>query len=443
MSTQPELRMFDAPALLVEARYRERLLCARLLPARAGRGFTVGAGRRADVPVDPRHLPANLPSNDNHTLVTASAAGFLVCLSSGMVARGERSSTGLQVACGEVVFDITAASPAPVVPRAWLRPGWGADARITGGVALGLLALLLAVRAVPADPHALSLDDVARSVRLDIFRTIPPVVPPAAARMVPGSVGGGVPSAASGPRGAAGDRAARPVDGRRATKGPAVRQDARAVAAYVTRTTMFALLDGAAFQAVVGETSALGSEAADVLAHLEGRTIAQAWGAGGLGPKGTGEGGGDTGRAMLPGSGLRTIGSGGRRPGPSGYGDQVADFGPRKARAPDISISSPVVRGGLDKEIVRRVVRQHLNEVRYCYEEALPRHPTLAGRVVAQFTIAPTGRVLVSALQSSSLGAPTVEACIVASTRRWQFPQPTGGGLVVVSYPFQLTPAGG
>jgi hypothetical protein len=442
MSTQSEPKMFDAPALLVEARFRDRLLCARLLSARAGRGFTVGAARSADAPVDPRYLPADLPSNDNHTLVTASAAGFVVCPSSAMVARGERSSTRLRVECGEVVFDITAAAAAPLLPRGWLRPGWGADARITGCVALGLLALLFVVSAVPADPHALSLDDVGRSVRLDNFRTVPPVVPPASAMRIPGAVGGGAP-VASGPRGAAGDRAARPVDARRTTKGPAVRQDARAVAADVTRTTMLALFGGAAFQAVVGETSALGSEADDVFAHLEGRTIAQAWGAGGLGQKGTGAGGGDTGRSMLPGSGFRTIGSGDRHSGSGGYGDRVAELGPRKPRAPDISILAVVVRGGLDREIVRRVVRQHLNEVRYCYEEALPRQPTLAGRVVARFTIAPTGRVLVSALQTSSLGSPAVEACIVAATRRWQFPQPAGGGLVVVSYPFQLTPAGG
>jgi hypothetical protein len=36
-----------------------------------------------------------------------------------------------------------------------------------------------------------------------------------------------------------------------------------------------------------------------------------------------------------------------------------------------------------------------------------------------------------------------VESCIVAATRRWAFPQPRGGGLVTVSYPFQLAPAGG
>jgi len=106
-------------------------------------------------------------------------------------------------------------------------------------------------------------------------------------------------------------------------------------------------------------------------------------------------------------------------------------------------VQPTILRGSLDKEIVRRVVRQHLNEVRFCYEQALVRRPALAGRIVAQFTIAPTGRVLASALQSSSLGETTVDACIVAATRRWEFPRPAGGGIVVVSYPFQLSPAGG
>jgi TonB family protein len=113
-------------------------------------------------------------------------------------------------------------------------------------------------------------------------------------------------------------------------------------------------------------------------------------------------------------------------------------------RAPDVAPAKGAeVRGGLDREIVRRVVHRHLNEVRFCYEEALLRRPSLAGRIVVHFTIAGTGRVLVSALQSSSLGEPTVDACVLAAVRRWEFPQPNGGGLVVVSYPFQLAPAGG
>ena len=48
-----------------------------------------------------------------------------------------------------------------------------------------------------------------------------------------------------------------------------------------------------------------------------------------------------------------------------------------------------------------------------------------------------------AALQSSTLNEPSVESCIVAAIRGWQFPAPAGGGPVIVSYPFLLTPAGG
>ena len=35
-----------------------------------------------------------------------------------------------------------------------------------------------------------------------------------------------------------------------------------------------------------------------------------------------------------------------------------------------------------------------------------------------------------------------VENCTVQAVRRWEFPKPLGGGIVIVSYPFVLTPAG-
>jgi TonB family protein len=98
------------------------------------------------------------------------------------------------------------------------------------------------------------------------------------------------------------------------------------------------------------------------------------------------------------------------------------------------------VRGSLDKEIIRRVIRMHANEVKYCYEQELTRHPALSGRIAVQFTIAATGQVISSVLQSSTMGNPQVENCVVQAFRRWYFPYPTGGGIVLVSYPFNFVP---
>ncbi len=95
------------------------------------------------------------------------------------------------------------------------------------------------------------------------------------------------------------------------------------------------------------------------------------------------------------------------------------------------------VQGSLDKEVIRRVIRQHIGEVKLCYEEQLKTNPSLAGRVMAHFTIGPDGKVTDSSIQETSLKSPACEKCIADAVRGWEFPKPRGGK-VVVSYPFVL-----
>jgi hypothetical protein len=115
-----------------------------------------------------------------------------------------------------------------------------------------------------------------------------------------------------------------------------------------------------------------------------------------------------------------------------------------RARAPEVVPGRVVLscgaasEGCLDKEIIRRVIRQHHNEVRYCYEQGLLTRPELEGRVVTSFTIANTGRVLASAVTDSSLRERSVEGCIAQAVRRWEFP--ASAQTSMVSYPFILTP---
>ncbi len=130
----------------------------------------------------------------------------------------------------------------------------------------------------------------------------------------------------------------------------------------------------------------------------------------------------------------------GRRPG--GYGlAPLARLPPK--RGTEIAPPPPVVRvvGSLDKSIIRRVIRTHLNEVRFCYEKELMKAAALSGRITTRFTIGATGAVVSSGIEASTLGNPAVEACVAAAVRRWDFPRPEGG-VVVVSYPFVLKAAG-
>ena len=92
-------------------------------------------------------------------------------------------------------------------------------------------------------------------------------------------------------------------------------------------------------------------------------------------------------------------------------------------------------RGSMDKEVIRKGIRQHLNEVRFCYEQELTKDPNLTGRVMIQFTIGRTGKVTQSKAVSTSLGSPAVESCIAKAVESWVFPEPDGG-IVIVTYPF-------
>lgn len=94
-------------------------------------------------------------------------------------------------------------------------------------------------------------------------------------------------------------------------------------------------------------------------------------------------------------------------------------------------------KGSLDKAVIRDVIRQHIGEVKKCYETELEKKPNLAGRVMVHFVIGTDGKVTESSIQESTLHSPAGEQCIAAAVRGWEFPKPRGGN-VVVSYPFVL-----
>ena len=118
-----------------------------------------------------------------------------------------------------------------------------------------------------------------------------------------------------------------------------------------------------------------------------------------------------------------------------------ASFRPPPELVHLVSVAGSRVGGAHPKhEIIARIVRTHFDEVKSCYDQELWRQPTLAGRVVVQFTIAPSGQVSAASVLQSTLGNAYVESCIVAALRRWEFPKPLDHHPVIVSYPFILSP---
>ena len=178
--------------------------------------------------------------------------------------------------------------------------------------------------------------------------------------------------------------------------------------------------------------SAAGSGSSDGTGDLWGDEVGEAYGVGGLGISGLGEGGGGAGDAIGLGD-LGTIGRGGGSGYGSGYGRGVGDLGGRRASVPTCLAGLVQVRGSCDADLVRRVVRAHLAEVRFCYEKVLQSRPALTGRSQTRFLIGFDGRVVAS----SASGFPEVDACLAAAIRRWQFAPRCAAA---VGYPFTFVP---
>ncbi|MBI2892029.1 MAG: AgmX/PglI C-terminal domain-containing protein [Deltaproteobacteria bacterium] len=98
-------------------------------------------------------------------------------------------------------------------------------------------------------------------------------------------------------------------------------------------------------------------------------------------------------------------------------------------------------QGSIDRAAVQRVINSHQGQIAACYERALLREPSLAGRVVMSWVISPSGGVANVSVAQSSMSNSAVTSCISSAIRGWRFPQPQGGS-VTVSFPYVFRPVG-
>lgn len=178
----------------------------------------------------------------------------------------------------------------------------------------------------------------------------------------------------------------------------------------------------------------LGTGINNALGGLKGGAgVGDAQGVGGLGARGTGAGGGGTGLGL---GGLGTKGSG------RGAGGGGLDLGGRGKSTTRIIPGKTTVVGGLDKDVIAKIIRRHQNEIKYCYESELQKDQSLAGRVMVAWMIDPAGGVADANVTESTMGNATVEQCMLSKIRRWRFPEPKGGGVVNVTFPWVFKGAG-
>lgn len=91
----------------------------------------------------------------------------------------------------------------------------------------------------------------------------------------------------------------------------------------------------------------------------------------------------------------------------------------------------------LDPQAVIAKIRQYRGALVACYEAALKRNPTLAGKITLRFTIGKIGKVTQVDVEVDTMHDDDVQKCIIEHAKSWRFPAPqSGSDGVQFSYPF-------
>ncbi len=429
------------------------------------RSYTLGEGHDAAM-----HVPAaTLPSGESFPLVqgdgdyalqfTTDMQGELTVdgtsitlaalISSGRATRvGDAYTVPLapgaqaRVRHGALTFFVHSVAPGVVMARKSEidKPFW-----VTNSGAFAVLgSLLVLTHLVPNEAGALNVQEEMENNRFVGYLAQPSEeIEEEAVPNTPAQEVGGVAGARhTGDEGKAGDPSNKKPAGRYSMKGAADSMPSLArdfdpeMKARNAGILGLMKADTGHFMASATGSYAQGNSDADVWGQIVGTEVGASYGNGALGLAGMGRGGGGNGENTV---GLGSVGTIGHNR--SGDGNGImrgAGFGDRAKRVPAPRLGIAEVQGGLDKDLIRRVVRAHINEIRHCYNQGLAKDPNLKGRVSVQFQIGSTGKVPVSTISESDIKDKNVSSCIASAVRRWQFPKPLGGGTVIVTYPFVL-----
>ncbi len=413
--------------------------------------LTVGSAAEADLHLDDPVLPGPCVP-----LVEVRGGRFYVL---GQELAAADASRRLQL--GGLSLEITSVPPAREL---WVSPFPSverSDLRFTGGSLLAHVVVLLFVLAIPPAASALRERETFDADRAIITTSRPR---PLVQRAVPlwltqggqgrravglqGRMGNPLDRHASGLFTLGGPRDnARPRISREPTLPPVSPRKGIGLInlAAVSAGQELAAQVGERIPSIVGGSEALGREAKDALGGLVGQWRGDAYGVGGLGIVGIGRGGGGNAETIgldtLDTKGLGCAGGQG-----VGYCARMGHIEEHRAGVPRLVLcehSRPrgqggcvAIKGELGKAIIRRVVRRHITEVRYCYARELQARPGLHGRVVVRFVITGAGTVASSTTEASTLDSARVERCVTRAVRRWRFPSSDHANITIVSYPF-------
>jgi TonB family protein len=335
-------------------------------------------------------------------------------------------------------FQLTPTSPTAPLPKRWFTWRWD-EQKFTIASFLSLAVFLLMIFAIPPEGVSVSSDlvDMSRThIPFTIKAPTPDAIPEILKPTADKSQGeAGKPHA--GPSGKMGNPNAQGAGAYAIKKNGEPPHLGKAEAAAQARNAgLLGVLNqtaGARFSSIFGYGIAAGDAEKDVLGNLTAANIGDGYGAGGWNVTGTGNGGGGTGLGTIGIGNYNTLGRG------YGHGPTIGGLARKQhTKIRDVIPGVVTTKGSLDKEIIRRIVRVHMNEVKYCYDQELVRNKGLEGRVSVRFVISGAGQVISSLVQSTTMNNLRVESCVLNAVKRWSFPKPDNAGIAIVSYPFNF-----
>lgn len=187
-----------------------------------------------------------------------------------------------------------------------------------------------------------------------------------------------------------------------------------------------------------GGSSSLGSDDLSARGNMFGSSLGEAFGQGGLGLTGIGEGGDGIGEGYGMGD-IGTAGSGTGTINKGGFGSRLRrKYGKHKTGTPVMRMAGTSVSGRIPPGVIQRIVRNNYGRFRACYQSGLRNNPSLQGRVMVRFVIARDGRVQ-GASGGGDLPDNGVVSCVARSFGSLSFPRPENG-IVTVSYGLAFSP---
>lgn len=96
-----------------------------------------------------------------------------------------------------------------------------------------------------------------------------------------------------------------------------------------------------------------------------------------------------------------------------------------------------------DRAAIQKTIRDHLPQIRSCYEKLLPSNPELEGKLVLAWSVGAGGKVLKATVKENKVvgyASGQLATCLLGVIKEIRFPAPPPNGVFEIEgYPFQFS----